>query len=55
MKRLSISAQEAAALVALAMIGVGLALWYVPAALVIVGALVLIYIFLPDQSTRGEG
>jgi len=61
-KRLPLTAQELAALGALALIGIGLALWYVPAALVVVGALVLIYILLPDQSPpappaqpRGEG
>lgn len=45
--------QEAAALIGLLLVFVGLALWYVPAALVVVGGLVLAYVFLPDQS--GEG
>lgn len=53
MKKIPLSINELAALGALAAIGFGLALWYPPAAFVVVGALVLLYIFLPDQSTGG--
>lgn len=50
MKRPSIDQNTAFALVGLVAMAAGLALIFLPAAFVVVGGLLLIYAFLPDQT-----
>lgn len=53
MKRPAVDQNTALAVIGLASLAVGAALISLPAAFVVVGALLLVYAILPDQTPRG--
>ncbi len=53
MKRPAIDQNTAIALTGLVALAIGLALFYLPAAFVVVGGLLILYAIIPDQKTPG--
>jgi hypothetical protein len=54
MSKVRISRDEALAIVCLAFLAVGFALWFLPLGLIVPATLVLLYLVLPDQREASE-